>query len=179
MVMQPPSGTVTFPFTDIEGSTRLWEERPDEMRAMVADHDERFRSAIEHNGGYGLATGGDEVVDDIAIIAIRVDDYVPPTWLQGPIPKQAHLDIDVDDLGAAESRAVSLGAIRAESQRDPDLFLVLLDPAGHPFRLTTMFPLSNCPPSRCVRGVRIKSADPVTQATTRNSQRNRSCSEVR
>jgi len=60
MVMQPPSGTVTFPFTDIEGSTRLWEERPDEMRAMVADHDERFRSAIEHNGGYGFATGGDE-----------------------------------------------------------------------------------------------------------------------
>jgi len=91
-------------------------------------------------------------VDDIAIIALRVDGYVPPTWPQGPIPKQAQLDIDVDDLGAAESRAVSLGAIRAEPQRDPDLFLVLLDPAGHPIRLTTMFPLSNCPSSRCVRG---------------------------
>ncbi len=60
MVVQPPSGTVTFLLTDIEGSTRLWEERPDEMRAMVADHDERFRSAIEHNGGYVFATGGDE-----------------------------------------------------------------------------------------------------------------------
>jgi len=59
MVMQPPSGTVTFLFTDIEGSTRLWEERPDEMRTMVADHDERFRSAIEHNGGYVLPTDGD------------------------------------------------------------------------------------------------------------------------
>ena len=33
---QTPSGTVTFLFTDIEGSTRLWEDRPDEMRALVA-----------------------------------------------------------------------------------------------------------------------------------------------
>ena len=49
-VPQPPSGTVTFLFTDIEGSTRLWEERPDEMRALVAEHDERFRTAIEGHG---------------------------------------------------------------------------------------------------------------------------------
>jgi predicted ATPase len=55
----PPSGTVTFLFTDIEGSTRLWEERPDEMRVLVATHDERFRAAIEANGGHVFATGGD------------------------------------------------------------------------------------------------------------------------
>ena len=45
--MQPPSGTVTFLFTDIEGSTRLWEERPDEMEAWVAEHDARLRVEIE------------------------------------------------------------------------------------------------------------------------------------
>ena len=55
----PPSGTVTFLFTDIEGSTRLWEERPDEMRVLVAEHDARFRAAIEANGGHIFATGGD------------------------------------------------------------------------------------------------------------------------
>jgi class 3 adenylate cyclase len=50
---------VTFVFTDIEGSTRLWEERPEEMRTLVAQHDERFRAAIELNDGYVFATGGD------------------------------------------------------------------------------------------------------------------------
>jgi class 3 adenylate cyclase len=58
-VPQPASGTVTFLFTDIEGSTRLWEERAGEMRALVAQHDERFRAAIERNGRYVFATGGD------------------------------------------------------------------------------------------------------------------------
>jgi len=54
-----PRGTVTLLFTDIEGSTRLWEERPDEMRAALAQHDEILRSAIEGNHGYVFATGGD------------------------------------------------------------------------------------------------------------------------
>jgi class 3 adenylate cyclase len=44
--MGAPSGTVTFPFTDIEGSTVLWEERPDEMPGLVAAHDEMLRGAI-------------------------------------------------------------------------------------------------------------------------------------
>ncbi len=57
--MATPSGTVTFLFTDIEGSTRLWEERPHDMRALVAEHDARLRSAIDNNGGYVFATGGD------------------------------------------------------------------------------------------------------------------------
>jgi hypothetical protein len=34
-------------FTDIEGSTRLWEERADEMRFALAEHDRILRSAIE------------------------------------------------------------------------------------------------------------------------------------
>lgn len=59
VLVQPPTGTVTFPFTDIEGSTRLWEERPDEMRAALAEHDAIVRSAIEAHGGYVFSTGGD------------------------------------------------------------------------------------------------------------------------
>ena len=39
-----PSGTVTFLFTDIEGSTRLWQQGEEAMRAAVARHDELLRS---------------------------------------------------------------------------------------------------------------------------------------
>ena len=54
-----PSGTVTFLFTDIEGSTRLWEEHPDAMRDALARHDEVLRRAIETHGGYVVKTTGD------------------------------------------------------------------------------------------------------------------------
>lgn len=46
-------------FTDIEGSTRLWEEQPEEMRELVAQHDGRFRAAIEANQGYVVKGTGD------------------------------------------------------------------------------------------------------------------------
>ena len=40
-----PSGTVTFLFTDLEGSTRLWQEHPDAMQSALARHDEILREA--------------------------------------------------------------------------------------------------------------------------------------
>src|ERR1051325_10793774 len=51
--------TITFLFTDIEGSTRLWEEQPDTMRLAVARHDALLRAAIETNGGMVFKTMGD------------------------------------------------------------------------------------------------------------------------
>lgn len=54
-----PTGTVTFLFTDLVGSTRLWEQYPTEMRGALARHDEIVRSSIEAHGGYVFATGGD------------------------------------------------------------------------------------------------------------------------
>jgi hypothetical protein len=50
---------VTFLFTDIEGSTQLWESAPDAMRAALAWHDSILQDAIEEHGGYVFATGGD------------------------------------------------------------------------------------------------------------------------
>jgi class 3 adenylate cyclase len=47
MTTASPSGVVTFLFTDVEGSTRRWENDADEMRAALAVHDEVLRSAIE------------------------------------------------------------------------------------------------------------------------------------
>jgi class 3 adenylate cyclase len=47
VIPELPSGTVTFLFTDIEGSTALWERDPAGMRAAVARHDALLASAIE------------------------------------------------------------------------------------------------------------------------------------
>ena len=54
-----PSGTVTFLFTDVEGSTRLWEGHRAAMEASLARHDELLRSSIEAHGGYVFSTAGD------------------------------------------------------------------------------------------------------------------------
>jgi class 3 adenylate cyclase len=54
-----PSGTVTFLFTDIEGSTRLWEADPAAMRQALAAHDAMLHAAIDAHSGYVFSTGGD------------------------------------------------------------------------------------------------------------------------
>src|SRR5215216_2543014 len=54
-----PSGTVTFLFTDIEGSTASWEHQPEAMRVALARHDALIRAAITEHGGYVVKTMGD------------------------------------------------------------------------------------------------------------------------
>src|SRR5918994_1232924 len=54
-----PTGTVTFLFTDVEGSTKLWERYPQAMRATMARHDEVLREVMESGGGYVFKTVGD------------------------------------------------------------------------------------------------------------------------
>ena len=54
-----PSGTVTFLFTDLEGSTRLWQEHPEAMQVASARHDDLVRALIEAHDGYVVKTTGD------------------------------------------------------------------------------------------------------------------------
>src|SRR5947207_8388632 len=55
-----PTGTVTFLFTDIEGSTRLWEQHPEAMQLALVRHDALLRAAIETNRGHVFKTMGDQ-----------------------------------------------------------------------------------------------------------------------
>ena len=55
----PPTGTVTFLFTDIEGSTERWERDRESMQAALEQHDGIMRSVIEAHGGYVFKTIGD------------------------------------------------------------------------------------------------------------------------
>ena len=57
----PPSGVVTFLFTDVEGSTRRWEADAEKMRAALAAHDQVLRTAIEAHSGWLFKHTGDGV----------------------------------------------------------------------------------------------------------------------
>jgi predicted ATPase/class 3 adenylate cyclase len=68
-----PSGTITFLFTDIEGSTQLWEKHPNEMKSALALHDSILRESIEFNHGVFIKTTGDGIhaVFEKAIDAVQ------------------------------------------------------------------------------------------------------------
>jgi len=54
-----PSGTVTFLFTDIEGSTKLAQQHPDAMPVLLTRHNEILHDAIQKHNGYVFQIVGD------------------------------------------------------------------------------------------------------------------------
>ena len=58
-MMELPSGSVTFLFTDIEGSGRLWEQYPATMGAAIARHDELLQELVVKNHGHVVKMRGD------------------------------------------------------------------------------------------------------------------------
>jgi len=87
VVRGAPSGTVTFLFTDVEGSTSLWEREPEAMRAGLARHDELVRSVLADHGGHVFSTAGDAFAAAFAspIDAVRAalaiqDDLAAEPW---------------------------------------------------------------------------------------------------
>ena len=67
-----PTGTVTFLFTDVVGSTAAWEADPQRMADALAVHDDVLRATFDQHGGYVFATGG----DGFAVAFQRADDAV-------------------------------------------------------------------------------------------------------
>jgi class 3 adenylate cyclase len=66
-----PSGTATFLFTDVEGSTRRWQEDEVGMRAALARHDKILRLAIEDAGGVVFSTMGDGMARSRSTSTVR------------------------------------------------------------------------------------------------------------
>ena len=67
-----PKGTVTFLFTDLEGSTRLWDEHPGAMAPALARHDALLRQVIEGHDGHVVKATGDGVFAVFANAALAV-----------------------------------------------------------------------------------------------------------
>jgi predicted ATPase/class 3 adenylate cyclase len=59
MISDPSPETITFVFTDLESSTRLWERFPDAMKAAMERHDAILRDAVEHAHGRVVKITGD------------------------------------------------------------------------------------------------------------------------
>jgi class 3 adenylate cyclase len=102
------SGTLTFLFTDIAGSSRLWEQHPDEMPVALARHDSILRASISAQGGSVFKTVGDAfcaVFDDPRAALLATLDaqraLTDETW-GAPGPLQVRMAIH---SGVAEARA--------------------------------------------------------------------------
>lgn len=66
----------------------------------------------------------------------EIANYTAPTWPEGPVPQQGHLDFYVDSIADSEPDVLAAGATRHEVQPSEDgNFVVYLDPTGHPFCL--------------------------------------------
>jgi len=58
-VSSPPTGEVTFFFTDIQGSTAMWERDAKRMQLALIRHDEILKAVVEEHGGYVFKMVGD------------------------------------------------------------------------------------------------------------------------
>jgi predicted enzyme related to lactoylglutathione lyase len=78
------------------------------------------------------------VVDGVKKLDVQLaPNHVRPSWPSGDQQQQAHLDLQVEDIVAADEEARALGAVvlQAADMSKPSGFVVYADPAGHPFCL--------------------------------------------
>ncbi len=107
---------------------------------------------------YQRIAGGELAVVHESFVELRFDsfslgfqrdlNYRAPTWPEPRVPQQCHLDFSAADLDAEQARVIAAGATPTAVQPEPSVFRVFLDPAGHPFCLTTWRTPSGPPESR-------------------------------
>src|ERR1700740_155575 len=111
----PPSGVVTFLFTDVEGSTRRWEADADAMRAALVVHDKVLRTAIEAYDGLLFSHTGDGFVaaftSPMSAVNAALDAQRELQWPRrmGLAPGEAELR-DGDYFGTVLNRAARVMA---------------------------------------------------------------------
>lgn len=109
----PPAGTVTFLFTDIEGSTRLWQQHPDPMKAALLRHHALLQHAIESNGGYVFQIVGDAfcaafhtAADGVAAAVAAQRALSAESWVEGaPLRVRMALHTGTGELHAGEYKS--------------------------------------------------------------------------
>jgi class 3 adenylate cyclase len=107
-----PQGTITFLFTDIEGSTRLWEQHPHAMPAALARHDALLKESVAAQGGVVFKTVGDSVLAAFAHA---------PSALGAALAAQRAIGTEAWELPEPPQMRMALHTGSAES-RDGDYF---------------------------------------------------------
>lgn len=105
--MNTPPGTVTFCFTDIEGSTKLWEKHASVMQSALAKHDIILRQAIEGNKGKVFKTIGDAfcATFEDATDALKAVVQAQEAILHEPWPAETQIKVRMAlHAGLAETR---------------------------------------------------------------------------
>lgn len=89
-MMRLPTGTVTFLFTDIEGSTALWQAHPDVMPGVIARHDALLKEIVTGHNGVVFRTVGDAVhaafaapIDALAASLAAQHALAEASWPEG------------------------------------------------------------------------------------------------
>ena len=132
-----PSGTVTFLFTDLEGSTRLWEQQPEAMQAALARHDEILADAVAAHGGQIVKTTGDglhaafETADDAVAAAVAGQHAMrtEPWQLLEPLRVRMGVHTGVAELRGHDYYGTVLNrAARLMSAAHPNRFSVRRQP---------------------------------------------------
>src|SRR5579859_2392317 len=93
-----PTGTLTFLFTDVEGSTRLWETHSQAMRQVMARHDALLTAVFERHDGVVVRPRGEG--DSLFVVFVRASDAVAAA-LAG---QRALLAEDWGDIGSLRVR---------------------------------------------------------------------------
>ncbi|HIY85221.1 MAG TPA: VOC family protein [Candidatus Yaniella excrementavium] len=113
----PQLAMITLDCADPEPVSRFWSELLGWQRVYL-DENAAMLQGPDQAIGFG-----------------RVANYAAPVWPNERGSKQFHFDVAVDDISAAAQYCIELGAHRPVEQPG-DTWVVLIDPAGHPFCLT-------------------------------------------
>jgi predicted ATPase/class 3 adenylate cyclase len=127
---QHPTDTFTFLFTDLEGSTRLWEEHPEAMAEVLRRHDEILRAAVARHGGTVVKTTGDGIhavapsaragvaaaIEAQQVLSAEPWDPVPTLRIRMGLHTGPATRRDGDYFGSAVNRAARLMSVACGGQ---------------------------------------------------------------
>src|SRR6266852_8969605 len=139
-----PGGTVTFLFTDIEGSTRLLKQLRDRYAKALADHQRILREAFDEHGGREIDTQGDSffvafprATDAVAAAVEAQHGRAEQSWPEGA-QLRVRMGVHTGEPTVGEQRYVGLGVHRAAR----------ICAAGHGGQVSRLADYAGTPPGR-------------------------------